>query len=175
MSYAGGYIINKAVLKEELAPLLSQTGDTFEIDLIAGSDRQNPRFLQTWPKTPVKLGCYPKRCCDGLNFIKKYPCICSKDVAADYFIYSIAMDKTYTTTLPLLKGAPESYNSTIEDSHNDGGTVGLDKVERVVRGIYKGYIYKPDYLKLRSDLVEYYQNWTRPVRPTRPPSPLDNF
>ena len=163
------------MIHEELKELFAQTGDTFEIELIAGSDRLNPRFLQTWPKTPVKLGCYPKQCCNGLDFIRKYPCIVSKDIAADYYIYTIALDKSYTTTLPLLKGAPESYNSTIEASHNDGGSKGLEKVEKVIRGIYRGYIHKPSYLKLRSDLVEYYQNWTKPIRPSKPPSPLDNF
>ena len=158
------------MIHEELKELFAQTGDTFEIELIAGSDRLNPRFLQTWPKTPVKLGCYPKQCCNGLDFIRKYPCIVSKDIAADYYIYTIALDKSYTTTLPLLKGAPESYNSTIEASHNDGGSKGLDKIEQVVRDIYKGYIARPPYLKLRSDLMEFYKTWKPPPRPTKKPS-----
>ena len=149
--------------------MLSQTGDTFEFELIAGSDRLNPYFLQGRNPTPIKLGCFPKRCCDGLTFIRKYPCILSKDVAADYYIYNTAFEKSYTTTLPLFKGAPESYNSTIEASHNDGGSKGLDKIEQVVRDIYLGNIALPPYLKLRSDLVEFYKTWKPPPKPTKKP------
>lgn len=135
------------------------------MDLIAGSDRLNPFFMQIGPVTPIQFACFPKQCCDGLTFIRKYPCILSKDVAADYYIYNAAFEKTYTTTLPLLKGAPESYNSTIEASHNDGGKYGLEKVELVVRDIYLGKIPLPSYLKLRADLVEFYKTWTPPVKP----------
>ena len=106
------------------------------MDLIAGSDRLTPIFLQVGPVAPIQFACFPKRCCDGLEFVRQYPCILSKDVAADYYIYNAAFEKTYTTTLPLLKGAPESYNSTIADSHYVGGSMGLEKVELVVRDIY---------------------------------------
>ena len=157
-------------MRNELRDLLSQKGDTFEIDLIAGSDRLNPIFLQTWPRSPPKEGCFPKQCCNGLSFIRKYPCVLSKDVAADYYIYNLAIDKTYTTTLPLMKGAPESYHSTIEASHDSGGSRGLDTVALVVRSIYLGHISLPPYLKLRSDLAEYYKTWTPPPKVSKQPS-----
>ena len=151
-------------MRNELRDLLSQKGDTFEIDLIAGSDRLNPLFMQKRPKVTTEKGCFPKQCCKGLDFIRKYPCVLSKDVAADYYIYNLAFDKTYTTTLPLMKGAPESYHSTIEASHDKEGSRGLGKVEEVVRNIYLGHISLPPYLKLRSDLAEYYNAWTPPPK-----------
>ena len=151
-------------MRNELQDLLSQRGDTFEMDLIAGSDRLNPLFMQKRPKVTSEKGCFPKQCCKGLDFIRKYPCVLSKDVAADYYIYNLAFDKTYTTTLPLMKGAPESYHSTIEASHDKEGSRGLSKVEEVVRNIYLGHISLPPYLKLRSDLAEYYNAWTPPPK-----------
>ena len=157
-------------MRNELQDLLNQTGDTFEIDLIAGSDRLNPLFLQRRPKVTTEKGCFPKQCCDGLNFIRKYPCVLSKDVAADYYVYNIASDKSYTTTLPLMTGAPESYHSTIEASHDSGGSRGLDAVALVVRSIYLGRISLPPYLKLRSDLAEYYKTWTPPPKVSKQPT-----
>jgi hypothetical protein len=60
--------------------------------------------MQKWPKVKTEPGCFPKECCDGLEFIKKHPCVMSKDIAADYYVYNIVYDKSYTTTIPLLKG-----------------------------------------------------------------------
>jgi GR25 family glycosyltransferase involved in LPS biosynthesis len=42
---AGGYIVNKQVLRKELAPLLSQQGPRLHLDLFAGADRLVPIFL----------------------------------------------------------------------------------------------------------------------------------
>jgi hypothetical protein len=166
---AGGYIVNKEVIYNELKELFNQPGPTFQLDLIAGSDRWNPVFLQTGRKKPVKPGCFPKQCCKGLNFTNAFPCINSKDIAADYFIYSIAFEKTYTTTIPLMRGSLEAYNSTIDAGHNNGGTMGLDRIEKLIRDFYRGYLPRPHFLKLRDDLEKYYRTWKAPIR-TRAPT-----
>ena len=161
--FVGGYIINKKILRKHLAPLFTQSGNIFQMDLIAGSNRINPYFLQVGTRVQPQVACFPKQCCDGLNFIKKYPCVCSGAVNADYYIYFMAMDKTYSTTLPLMKGALESFNSTIDDSHNDIGSKGMAYAELIIRDVYLGKIPLPPYLKLRSDLAGYYSSWTPPT------------
>jgi hypothetical protein len=163
--------VNKKVIYNELKELFNQPGPTFQLDLIAGSDRLNPKFMQTWPRFIPESACFPAMCCVGVDFIKKFPCVMSKDAAADYYVYNIAFDRTYTMTIPLMRGLDTAYNSTIDPGHNLGGLRGLDRVDKLIRDLYRGYIQKPPYLRLRDDLVKYYKEWRAPVRinPTKRP------
>ena len=155
---AGGYIINKSVLRRELASLLIQESDTLELDLIAGSDRRSPIFLRSKSALPSKREdtyvCYPKICCQGLEFIRKFPCVLSKDVAADYYIFSLSFGKTYTSTIPILKGSSHAFNSTISFNHTLAGGTNLRKTARIINRILSGGLPLPPFLKIRRDLIE---------------------
>lgn len=154
---AGGYIINKPVLRKELAGFLRQKGDTLEVDLLAGSDRKSPIFMRgkhDSVNTSDYYVCYPKMCCDGLRFIRKFPCVLSKDVAADYYIYSLSFGNTYTTTIPILKGSSHALNSTISMNHSLTGGTHLRKAARIINRLLTGKLPLPPFLKIRSDLIE---------------------
>lgn len=130
----------------------------------------NRQELDARPGLPKKDGshhaCFPAQCCRGKQFIQGYPCVLSKDVAADYYVYNIAHQHTFTSTIPLLKGSMLSYNSTISSNHTMFGWRSLRKVERVINSIYAGTIKLPAFLSLRGDIYRSSKQTERARRKT---------
>lgn len=101
----GGYLVNKAVLREQMKGVLAAQdpeSDVFQMDLIAGTDRQ---------------GCAPASCCVNGTFIHQFPCVLSDHgVQADEYLYHIAHGGTFVTTIPLFHVNETNEESTVGDS-----------------------------------------------------------
>ena len=95
MSNAGGYIINKRVVRAVLAAYLPArpAAGGIELDIIAGTHMYNGSTST----------CLPRQCCTGGAFTSKPPCVrANKGIAEGRLLYGMAASKSYIATTPIL-------------------------------------------------------------------------
>jgi GR25 family glycosyltransferase involved in LPS biosynthesis len=100
---AGAYIINKEVLKPYIDGILEKIENSlFKVHIIAGYERP----------------CEPTYCCKNHQIIKESHCVNSaKGYQSDSFVYSLAHDRTYMLTVPMVTGAKYGNASTLHQDH----------------------------------------------------------
>lgn len=147
----GAYIINKRIMRELLAPLLSQPpGNVIDIDFIIGRDVDwEKRYgfvygMHWWP-------CYPKQCCQSDNkYIQSgstFPCILARYSFADSYIYNFG--NALTSTIPLFVHASKTapvrgiVGVDVKTNYRNSVYAELDLVKR----FYDGQKDLPSYIK----------------------------
>ena len=139
---SSAYLIYKPAFRGRLRKLVAQVRQKktkLRIDLIAGSDRIPDRTQ----------GCLPAMCClQGNDFQHFYPCVMSRNIAADYYIF--ALGETYMSTIPLFRGGEFALNSTLAGGRASVYKKGLQLGSDIIRGFYEGKYPLPASLKPRS-------------------------
>lgn len=139
---AGAYLVNKSLFRAKLEPLLAlfrQPGEVFSMDLIAGSNNDPATLLirTTPPSCTNKRG----------NFHRVFPCVMSKSVGADHYIFSLL--KSFTLTMPLFKGNSLAMQSSFDQAHVKAYERGLRRNLELIAEIYHGkHIALPPYIRL---------------------------
>lgn len=132
----GAYIIHKGNMRQSLQTLFDANSNhnaVFTMDLLTA------RFMR---------GEQGGICFDPEgNALYEYPCVHAPLVAADFYIYYIAVNHTYATTVPLFQFSPHSYNSTIDAKHSARDTYRLDKIQHLVSQLKSGSLKAPFYVK----------------------------
>lgn len=148
----GGYLINKRVLRQVLAPLLQKNNnkDIFDMDLISADNVT---------KTPSD--CFVGSLEGGVS----YPCVLSRfdvpghgllgGIAADYYIFCLAYGRTYTLTVPLIQANNLAYQSTISDKNADHSRVSIDTSRLAILDTYWGHMRVPPYCRLNAFEIYY--------------------
>lgn len=101
---AGAYIINKQALKPTIDSIFEKGDHSgfWKIHIIAGYERP----------------CEPTYCCKNHRLLTDSHCVNSaKGYQSDSFVYSLAYDKTYMLTVPMVTGAKYGNDSTLHQDH----------------------------------------------------------